>query len=102
MVGKPIDAAAAEVLREHGHDPEGHRARQVSGAILGTAELILVMERAHQAEIARAFPEVSGKTFLLGHWDRIEVPDPYRQHRAAFDHVHGLIERSVARWSAHI
>ena len=44
----------------------------------------------------------SGKTFLLGRWGDIEVPDPHRQQRIAFEHVYGLMEQSVARWANYI
>lgn len=102
LVGHPIDPTAAVLLREHGHDADAHRARQVTPSTLGAADLILVMERAHLAQIAREVPQVSGKTFLLGRWDNSEVPDPYRQQRVAFEHVYGLMEQGVARWATHI
>ena len=102
LAGHPIDPIAAALLREQGHDPGAHHARQATPSILGAADLILVMERTHLAQIAREVPQVSGKTFLLGRWDDIEVPDPYRQQRIAFEHVYGLMERSVARWANYI
>lgn len=102
LVGKPIDSMAAELLGEHGFESADHRGRQASPSVLTAADLILVMERAHITRIARDVPQVSGKTFLLGHWDHMEVPDPYRQQRIAFEHVYALIEQGVSRWSAHI
>jgi len=102
LVGKPIDATAAQLLREQGFATDAHRARQASPAVLSAADLILVMERSHLARITREVPQVSGKTFLLGHWDGLEVPDPYRQQRIAFEHVYALIEQGVNRWSTHI
>jgi len=102
LVGRPIDATAAELLRECGHDPEPHRARQANPSLLAAADLILVMEQAHLAKIARDVPQVSGKTFLLGRWSKREIPDPYRQQRVAFEHVYGLIEQSAAAWAPHI
>jgi len=102
LAGHPIDPTAAALLCEQGHDPSAHRARQATPSILGAADLILVMERAHLAQIAREVPQVSGKTFLLGRWDDIEVPDPYRQQRFAFEHVYGLMEQGAARWANYI
>lgn len=102
MVGRPIDDTAADVLREHGMDPDGHRARQATPEILAAADLILVMEKAHVARVIRDAPQVSGKTMLLGRWDSLEVPDPYRQQRIAFEHVYALIEKSVSSWSKYI
>jgi len=102
LVGHPIDPTAGELLREAGLDPDAHRARQASGSILAAADLVLVMEQGHQAKIARDYPQVSGKTFLLGKWSKREIPDPYRQQRLAFEHVYGLIEEGVAGWLPHI
>lgn len=102
LVGKPVDPMAATLLREHGLDPDAHRARQATPEVLAAADLILVMEQAHVSRIIRDAPQVSGKTFLLGRWDSLEVPDPYRQQRIAFEHVYSLIERSVDRWSKYI
>lgn len=102
LVGQPVDATAALVLRERGHDPVGHQARQATPSVLGAADLILVMERAHLAQIAREVPHVSGKTFLLGHWGGFEVPDPYRQQRVAFEHVYGLMEQGAESWAKYI
>ena len=102
LAGHAIDPMAAALLRERGHDPQAHRARQATASMLSAADLILVMERAHVAKVAREWPQVSGKTFLLGHWDSSEVPDPYRQGRIAFEHAYGLIEQGVARWGKYI
>ena len=74
----------------------------MTSSMLVAADLILVMERAHQTRIARELPQVSGKVFLLGRWDNIEVPDPYRHGRAAFEHAYGLMEQGVSRWANYI
>lgn len=103
LVGRPIDATAAELLREGGHDPGGHQARQASPSVLAAADLILVMEQSHQARIVREVPQVSGKVFLLGKWNgQREIPDPYRQQRVAFEHVYGLIGECVDGWAPYI
>jgi len=99
LVGKPIDATAAEVLLEHGIDGSAHRGRQVTRNLLLQSDLILVMEKSHIAAIVRSAPEVSGKVFLLGKWQaNAEIPDPYGQSRPSFDHVYQLIDRGVSGW----
>lgn len=102
LVGKPIDPTAGLLLTERGLDPASHRGRLATPAVLAEADLILVMEQSHLAKISREVPQVSGKTFLLGRWDKLEIPDPYRQQRVAFEHVFGLIENCVARWAPYI
>lgn len=99
LVDRPIDPMAATLLHERGLDPGAHRARQLSGSLLGAADLVLVMERRHQASIIRDHPQASGKTMLLGKWTgEREIPDPYRQQRPAFEHALDLVERSVEAW----
>lgn len=103
LVGKPIDPTAGQLLTEHGLASDLHLARQATPAVLGAADLILTMERKHLDSISRVAPHVSGKSFLLGKWHgNCEIPDPYRQHREAFEHVYGLIERSVDGWLRYI
>ncbi len=96
---RPMDATAAELLLEHGIDASAHRGKQLSPEMLRQAELVLVMEKAHAANIARTAPEASGKVFLLGKWlDDRDIPDPYGQQRPAFEHVYQLIDQGVSSW----
>nr|WP_281848608.1 low molecular weight protein-tyrosine-phosphatase [Dyella sp. GSA-30] len=96
---RPMDVTAAQLLREHGIDASAHRGKQLSPDMLRQAELVLVMEKAHAANIARSTPEVSGKVFLLGKWqDERDIPDPYGQQRPAFEHVYRLIDQGVSSW----
>ncbi|MBD7952609.1 low molecular weight phosphotyrosine protein phosphatase [Stenotrophomonas sp. Sa5BUN4] len=99
LVDHGVDPTAQALLLEHGLDGSSHRGRQISGSILGQADLVLTMERKHVRRITEIAPEASGKTFLLGKWqqDR-EIPDPYRQQRAAFEHVYKLMAEGVQSW----
>lgn len=95
----PMDVTAEQLLREHGIDGSAHRGKQLDADMLRRADLVLVMEKAHAARIARMAPEVSGKVFLLGKWqDGQDIPDPYGQQRPAFEHVYELIDHGVSRW----
>ena len=65
----------------------------------GTADLILTMEQSHIQHLRQMAPEVHGKTFLIGKWlDDIQIPDPFRQSKPAFEHVHSLLTQSVESW----
>jgi len=99
LVGHGIDATAQALLVEQGMDGTAHRARQIDDAILGSADLVLTMERKHIHRITEIAPQASGKTFLLGKWqqDR-EIPDPYRQQRPAFEHVYKLMAEGIESW----
>jgi len=99
LVGNPMDKTAHEVLNDHGVEHTSQRARQVDSEMLHRADLILVMEQSHVQHIRQIAPEVHGKTFLLGKWlDDTEIPDPYRQSKPAFEHVHSLLTQSVESW----
>ena len=99
LVGNPMDKTAHEVLTEHGLEPRAHRARQVDSEMLHRADLILTMEQSHIQHLRQMAPEVHGKTFLIGKWlDDIQIPDPFRQSKPAFEHVHSLLTQSVESW----
>ncbi len=99
LVGNTMDKTAHDVLQEHGLDFTAHRARQVDSHMLHDADLILAMEHSHIQHIRQIAPEVHGKTFLIGKWqDELEIPDPYRQSRPAFEHVHTLLTQAVESW----
>lgn len=99
LVGKPVDSAALAVLTRHGVVATEHQARQLSPAMLREADLVLVMEDSHLQGVNAMAPEARGKTFLLGKWlDDCEIPDPYRQEAAAFEHAYALISSCVDEW----
>lgn len=103
LEGKPIDPLAGELLAERGVDASAHRARQLDEQAVVDADLILVMERAHLARLARWSPHAVGRTFLLGKWQgEREVPDPYRQNRAAFEHAYRLVDEGIDGWLQHL
>lgn len=99
LVGNPMDKTAHEVLYDHGLEHIHHRARQVDSEMLHQADLILAMEQSHIQHIRQIAPEVHGKTFLMGKWlDATEIPDPFRQSKPAFEHVHSLLTQCVESW----
>ncbi|WP_259756625.1 low molecular weight protein-tyrosine-phosphatase [Pseudomonas sp. GCEP-101] len=100
VVGHPIEPHAFATLQRHGQQPHEHQARQLTAELLQAADLVLTMEQRHLQDLFRQFPESRGKSFLLGKWqhDR-EIPDPYRQGQAAFEHAYALIEEGADAWS---
>ncbi|WP_028117656.1 low molecular weight protein-tyrosine-phosphatase [Ferrimonas senticii] len=100
LVDKPMDATAMALAAEHNFDGTDHRGRQLTAAIAAMADLIIVMEKGHIAAVERIAPGSRGKVFLLGKWQQdLEIPDPYRQSREAFEHVYTLMENSTASWA---
>lgn len=100
LVGKSADATATEIAAVQGVSLEGHVARQFTAELGKAADLILVMEAGHKAQIAREAPQLSGKTMLFDHWVGAKgVPDPYRRtpdfHKLVFDQV----ETAAKAWA---
>ena len=95
LVGRPADPIAVELLAERAIDISAHRARQLTPELLASAELVLVMETAHQRDVERLMPSTRGRVHRIGRFGGFDVPDPYRQDRAAFEQALELIERGL-------
>lgn len=103
LVDKPIESHALAILQQHGEQPHEHSARQLTSSLLRESDLVLVMEKRHLQGVSQIAPESRGKTFLLGKWqDDREIPDPYRQSTAVFEHAYALIEQGVDAWAKRI
>lgn len=98
LVGESAHETAIEMMQVRGVDLSLHRARQADVSICRQADLVLVMENHHREALTDIDPAVRGKTFLLGHWGKFEIPDPYRRPQSAWDEAVALIDRGVAEW----
>ncbi|WP_413111939.1 low molecular weight phosphotyrosine protein phosphatase [Thaumasiovibrio sp. DFM-14] len=100
LTGKAADSTAAEVALAHGVTLEGHAAQQLTAELVRHYDLILVMEKGHIEAVCQIAPEVRGKTMLFGQWiGQVDIPDPYRRSREAFDHAWRLIDNAAAEWA---
>ena len=95
LVGRPADATAQALMRERGLDISAHRARQLVPALVAAADLVLVMDAPQQRAVEAMLLGARGRVHRLGRWGDFEIPDPYRQERAAFERALALIERGV-------
>jgi len=98
LVGEPAAPEALQALARMKLDATAHRARQLDSERLREAELVLVMETAQKIEVERIYPWACGRVFLLGHWEGLEIEDPYRCPQEIFDQTLALIERCAATW----
>lgn len=64
-VGASATRLALDVAREHGADISRHRAQQLSVSLVRAADLVLVMDRYHQARVIETLPEAASRTRLL-------------------------------------
>ncbi|MCC1495733.1 low molecular weight protein-tyrosine-phosphatase [Alcanivorax sp. 1008] len=103
LVNHEMDGAAREVAEAHGLSCPPHQARQLDSAISSGADLLLVMDKWQRNELMQRFPMVSGKTFLLSHWNGgHDIPDPYQRDRETFEHVYKLMEQASNAWLARL
>ena len=98
LVNQPASEFSVELMQERGLDISGHRAQQLTPELITRADLILVMESGHRRAIDANEPTARGKLYRLGEWQDLEIPDPYRQPREAFEETLKLIDKGVADW----
>lgn len=99
LIDEPAHDTAIAMMAARGIDIAPHRAQQATQALCRWAELVLVMESHHREALSDIDPAVRGKTFLLGHWTKQEIPDPYKRDQHAWDHAVALIDAGVAAWA---
>jgi protein-tyrosine-phosphatase len=106
LVDVDMAPKARATLEELGIYAGGHRARQVSEAMLGEADLVLAMSARQAAHIRRRFELAPGKVYTLPEYalgapPEEGIPDPYghtittfrASARQLLDCVEGLVER---------
>ena len=88
LEGRPIPQNAMAALEEVGLYPGSYRARQVSEAMVGAAEVVLAMTPQHASTLRRLGPNTAGgihalPEYAMGIGDD-GVPDPYGLTLAAY------------------
>jgi len=103
LVNHPADPLAQQVMLEHGHDISHHRAQQATQAMLTSMDLILTLDQSHSDWIQARFPQLQGRTHKLGRWRKnMNIADPYRRPKAAFDQAYWDISLCVEDWITRI
>ncbi|MFF1378731.1 low molecular weight protein-tyrosine-phosphatase [Streptomyces sp. NPDC058308] len=95
--GQPAHPLMIEAAAAHGYDLTGHRAAQVTTALLEWADLVLAMDLSNVAALCDlATPRTRSKVrlYLPGK----DVPDPWGRPRAAFDHCLTVLENGADRY----
>jgi protein-tyrosine phosphatase len=98
LVGEGADPIIVEMARDRGVQLEDHVATPLTDDRVRSADLIITMTKAQREQIEQAWPFARGKVFRLIENDGIDIVDPYRRHRAAFDLAVAQIEHGVAHW----
>ena len=99
LVGEGADPLVLEMARERGVQLEEHVATALTDEQVRAADLILTMTKIQREQIEHAWPYARGKVYRLAENDGVDVVDPYRRHRMAFELAFAQIEHGVAHWS---
>jgi len=102
VVGHPASDTAQVLMQERAIDVSGHRATQLIPDMLLQADLVLVMEKAQQRAVEKMQPAATGRVFRLGHWDGVDIPDPFRQETRVYREVLGMIDQGIEAWMERI
>lgn len=104
--GCPPTKETIEVMTEAGLDVSGQRSRLLRDELIKEADLILVMERAHQENILSRWPDAAGKVHLLSEFGRPEkevklvdpdIPDPIGRPLDFYRNIFRIIRESIER-----
>ena len=98
VIGRGADPFAVELMAEREIDIKGHIAVDLNLLHMRSAELVLSMTQEQRKRIETNYPFAKGKVYRLGDHEGIDVLDPYRKGRAAFETALAQIERGVAHW----
>ncbi|MGF6992992.1 low molecular weight protein-tyrosine-phosphatase [Paraburkholderia sp. GAS32] len=98
LVGRQADPLAIELMAEREIDISGHVASALSLQDVRAAQLVLTMTLEQRRRIEANYSFVKGKVYRLGEHEGLDVLDPYRRGRAAFEMSLVQIERSLSRW----
>lgn len=99
VIGSFADLKAQDaMLRLHSIDIGSHIARQLNLELIQQADLVLVMTQNQVHHLCKIWPTATGKVFRLGHWQSIDIVDPYGQKQQDFDQCSQLIRTSVENW----
>ena len=78
-------------------DLTGHRSRLLTPALLGEADLVLVMEEAHRRSLFHLAPQHLGKVYLLTEMSgrHADVADPYGGPAEGYARTADELERLI-------
>ena len=95
--GHAASANAVVTLAGRGMDLTGHRSRLLTPALLGEADLVLVMEEAHRRSLFHLAPQHLSKVYLLTEMSgrHADVTDPYGGPAEGYARTADELERLI-------
>lgn len=79
MSGEPAAIGSRTAMEARGIDISKHRSKGINAELLGSADLVLTMERGQKEALRAEFPDYVGRIFLLSEMaGKVEdIDDPY-------------------------
>jgi protein-tyrosine-phosphatase len=95
--GQPASQLGREAMASRKLDLSGHRSQAITAELLGQFNLVLTMEKRHQQEILREFPNAAGRVYRLSEMaGRLEdVEDPYGLTAQEYEETADQIEELI-------
>ncbi len=99
VVGHAADVKAQQAMLDlYDINIERHIAQQLNVQLIQQADLVLVMSHNQVHHIGKLWPTAVGKIFRLGHWQSVDIMDPYGHSQTEFKQCCQLIHRCVDDW----
>ena len=101
--GLPASSGARAAMIERGLSLEAHRSQPVTGDLLATQDIVLVMGAGQAEAIGAEFPGVASRVHLLSALagPAYDISDPIGGTNAAYrvlaDELRGILERGYAK-----
>ena len=97
--GMPADTTVAMLLHEHGlPEIDRHKSKPVVSGMSGQYDLYLCMENHHMADLKSMIPNATGRIYLFGHWQKMEIPDPVTKPEVEYRKAFTAIEEAANVW----
>ncbi len=100
-VGAPASREGVEILAADNIDLRGHESQPLTERLLGQADRIYTMTRAHRQAILGERPDLADRVHLLS-FEQTDVSDPIGAGRSAYEACKLEIQRSVEELVARI
>lgn len=81
---------------------ENHLSKPISQLNATDFDLILCMERHHLEDLQSLVPQVTGRTFLMDHWQDEEIEDPHGLDQSEYLRALNQIRSSVDDWKRNL
>jgi protein-tyrosine phosphatase len=98
LVGEGANRHSIHVSKEHGLDVSSHVAKQLTRELLYDYELVLVMDNEIRSIMQKEYSYSIGKVKKMGEFNQLEIYDPYRKPKAAFEEMYEKTDACVRVW----